>query len=91
MERQVYLYAFEELHHVVDCKYLREGRISIRSMNELAEYMFDGKPNIKRIYAVNNRIGLKEDFLDTITRPHFTKDIEFEDTISREGICTWKR
>ena len=91
MERRVYLYGFEELHHVVDCKYLREGRVSIGSLNKLAEYMFESKPNIKRIYAVDNRIGLKQDFMDTIIQPHFTKDIEFEDMISREGICAWKR
>lgn len=91
MEKRIYLYAFNELHNVVDCKYLREGRVSVWSMNQLAEYMFDGKPDIKRIYAVDNRPGLKSDFLDTVIRPHFTKDIEFEDMISREGICAWSR
>lgn len=91
MEKRVYLYAFNESHHVVDAKYLREGRISIWSMNRLAEYMLDGKPDIRCIYAVDNRAGLKEDFLDTIIRPHFTKDIEFEDMISREGTRVWKR
>lgn len=91
MEKRIYLYAFNELHRVVDCKYLCEGRISIRSMNYLAEYMLNGKPDIKRIYVVDNRFGLREDFLDTVVHPHFTKDVEFEDMISREGICAWKR
>lgn len=91
MEKRLYLYGFEELHHVVDCKYLREGRISVNSINNLVERMFYENPNIKRIYAVDNRIGLREDFLDTITKPHFAKDIEFEDMISKEGFLAWKR
>lgn len=91
MDKRVFLYGFNELHHVVSCKYIREGRVTVTTMNQFAECMFDERPDIRRIYAVDNRIGLKQDFLDTIIRPHFTKDIEFEDMISREGICAWKR
>lgn len=90
-DKRVFLYGFNELHHVVNCKYLNEGRVSIWTMNQLAACMFDERPDIRRIYAVDNRLGLKQDFLDTIIRPHFTKDIEFEDMISREGILAWKR
>lgn len=91
MSKRVYLYGFNELHHVVCCDFLAGEETSIHGMDWLANYMFESRPDAINIYAVNNRPGLKDDFLEAIVRPHFTKDIEFEDLISREGIRSWKR
>ena len=91
MSKRVYLYGFTELHHVVMCDYLTESRATTQGMDYLAIYMLESRPDISNIYAVNNRPGLKDDFLDAIIRPHFTKDIEFEDLIQREKIRCWKR
>lgn len=90
MNKRIFLYGFDELHHVVSCKYIREGRTTIQALKWMAAYMVEDRPNIKRIYAVDNRLGLKQDYLDVIIRPHFTKDIEFEDLMSREGILVFE-
>lgn len=89
MNKQIFLYGFDELHHVVSCKYIIEGRITIRTLKRIAECMVEDRPDIKRIYAVDNRIGLKQDYMDVIIRPHFTKNIEFEDLMSYEGILVF--
>lgn len=91
MSKRIYFYGFNELHHVTCCDYLVGERISTQRMDCMATYMFESQPDAINIYAVNNRPGLKDDFLEAIVRPHFTKDIEFEDLIRREGIRSWKR
>ena len=39
MTRRVYIYAFDELHKIVDVKFLQEDGISIRNMMWIAEQM----------------------------------------------------
>lgn len=85
MCRRVYIYAFDELHRIVDTKFLQEDAISIRNMMWIAEQM-ELDPDVRAIYAIDNRWGLRRDFLESIKTLDFAKHIEFEDLVSREGI-----
>lgn len=85
MRRRVYIYAFNELHRIVDTKFLQEDAISIRNMMWIAEQM-ELDPDVRAIYAIDNRWGLRRDFTESIKTIDFAKHIEFEDLVSREGI-----
>ena len=43
------------------------------------------------VCAVDNRPGLRSDFLESIKSNDFTKHVEFEDLCSREGFIVMKR
>lgn len=38
------------------------------------------------IYAVDNRRGLHQEYLESVKTKDFTKHVEFADIINREGI-----
>lgn len=85
MTRRVYIYAFDELHKIVDVKFLQEDGISIRNMMWIAEQMLLNT-DARKIYAIDNRWGLRRDFMDAYKSMDFARHIEFEDLVSREGI-----
>lgn len=85
MRRRVYIYAFNELHRIVDTKFLQDDAISIRNMMWIAEQM-ELDLDVRAIYAIDNRWGLRRDFTESIKTLDFAKHIEFEDLVSREGI-----
>lgn len=87
MTRRVYLYAFDGLCNIVDCKYLEDETISVRNMKRLADWMTNnGALSDLRVYAVDNRPGLYPEFRESIKRNDFTAMLEFADTVCDEGI-----
>lgn len=85
MVRRVYIYAFDEMHKIVDVKFLQEDGIAIRNLMWIAEQM-SVDTDAQVIYAVDNRWGLRRDFMDAYKSTDFARHIEFEDLVSREGI-----
>lgn len=86
MARRVYLYGFSNLLKCVDHKFLQEEAISVKDMIRVAKWMKDVNPECTVVWAVDNRPGLYKEFLEAVKTKDFTKQIEFADTISREGI-----
>ena len=86
MAKRVYLYAFNNVLKVVDTKFLEGDAISVRDMLRLADWMRVNYPEPVVIYAVDNRPGLRKEFMESVKSWDFTKNIEFADTVSREGI-----
>lgn len=86
MAKRVYLYAFNNVLKVVDTKFLEGDAISVRDMLRLANWMRVNYPEKIVIYAVDNRPGLRKEFMESIRSTNFTKNVEFADTVSREGI-----
>lgn len=86
MTKRVYLYAFDSLFKIVDCKFLEGDAISVRNMLRLADWMTDKIPVTLKVYAVDNRSGLCRDFQESINGRDFTKQLEFADMVSHEGI-----
>lgn len=86
MSKRVFLYGFDNLHRVVNYKFITEENFSIREINRVAEYMRYQRDDIVHIYCVDDRPGLKRYFNEVVKNRHFTKDFEFEDMISRDGI-----
>ncbi len=86
MTKRVYLYAFNNVLRIVDCKFLEGDAISVRNILRLARWMKEVNPEHVTIYAVDNRPGLYKEFRDSIRSSDFTVQIEFADTVSREGL-----
>lgn len=91
LKRQVYLYAFDALHRVVDHVYLEEASITIQNIRMVASRMLDMSNDIRSVYAIDNRIGLGREFRQTVTSKDFAKHLEFEDTVNYEGMLVVKR
>lgn len=89
--RQVYLYAFDKLHRVVDHTYLEEAAITIQNIRTVASNMLDMDNSIQAVYAIDNRRGLGREFHQTVTSHDFTKHLEFEDTVDYDGMLILKR
>ena len=87
MTRRVYLYAFDELYNIVDCRFLEGEAITVRNMKRLANWMTDGVTSLKvQVYAVDNRPGLYREFRESVKRNDFTVMFTFADTVRDEGI-----
>ena len=82
----VYLYAFNEVYRVVIKRFLQGDDITIRNMIRVARLMKDQCPDITVIYAVDSRKGLRDEFMESVKSFDFTKQVEFADTVRREGI-----
>ncbi len=86
MERRVYLYGFGDLLKCVDHKFLKGDAITVRNLSRVAKQMREMNPECKIVWAVDNRPGLYREFLEAVKTKDFTKQVEFADTVSREGI-----
>lgn len=86
MKKRVYLYAFDFLCRIVDCKFLEGEAVTVANMRRLADWMAESYPGPVAIYAVDNRPGLYKEFREAIDLRDFTKHVLFADAISDEGI-----
>lgn len=86
MKRQIWIYAFDAVFRVVKAYYLEGESITIRNMRATADWMRTTIPLNVTVYAVDNRRGLCKEFNEAMKSCDFTKQIEFADMISKEGI-----
>ena len=86
MTKRVYLYAFNNVLEDVDMKFLKDDAISVLNIRRLANWMRGDYPEPVVIYAVDNRRGLHQEYLESVKTKDFTKHVEFADIINREGI-----
>lgn len=89
--RQVYLYAFNKLCKIEGFVYLRGEDITIQNIRMQAQWMLDHLGSTCEVCAVDNRPGLKSDFLESFKSGDFTKHVEFEDLCCREGFIVMRR
>lgn len=86
MTKRVYLYAFNDVLEIVDTKFLEDDAISVLNIRRLANWMRGHLSRTVVIYAVDNRRGLHQEYLESVKTKDFTKHVEFADIINREGI-----
>lgn len=86
MTKRVYLYAFNSLCGIANYKFLEGDAITVTNMQRLADWMVEQAPFPIRVYAVDNRPGLYQDFRDATDLRFFDKRLMFADMVSREGI-----
>lgn len=85
-KRKVFMYAFNELHGLEMYRFLEGNDITIQNMKRIAQWMMDARHGIRRIYAMDNRYGLYDEYWKAVNTPDFVTHFEFEETVSHEGI-----
>lgn len=90
-KKRVYLYAFDDLHRVVDHVWLEDTANVAKDLRNVVSGMLRMSDEIKSVYAVNNREGLAREFYQAVTTKDFTKHYEFEDTVNQEKILAIHR
>ena len=91
MTRRVYIYAFDGLHKMVDCKFLEGDAITFDGIVYVRDRMIWKNDVIRAVYAIDNRTGLYRDYREAVKTQDFVKQFEFEDMVNREGICIMRK
>lgn len=87
--KQIILYGITGIEHryqVVKYFCVFEEDFSIWFVRRKAEQMKEDYPVIKHVYAVDNRPGLRRDFLEMLRQPTIEGCIAFKDFLEREGV-----
>lgn len=69
------------------CMY--EENLTISNLKRCAAYMVMQNPGIEHIYAVDNRYGLKREYIQSYKINSIESCAIFKDTLEREGILVY--
>ena len=86
---QVVLYGIlkaEDSYRVARYFVLKGEYITITNIINFAIMMKGRYPSIEHVYAVDNRYGLKDDFMKAFKHPSIENNIVFKDICEREGL-----
>lgn len=87
--KQVILYGIagaDKHYKVLRYFIIEEEFISISNMQYCAFIMQDKCPEVKAVYAVDNRHGLRRDYIEATTKDSVESCVEFKDILERDGI-----
>lgn len=89
--RQIILYGIggPEVQYVAIRYWIIHSQdLSVRELKECAMRMRIEYPSIKRVFAVDNRRGLRKDYIESVKDRHNSMEsrLAFLDMIEREGI-----
>ena len=65
---------------------IEEGNATIWYLRHAANVMRMQNPTIERVYAVDNRPGLRREYMESIKRNSIESCAIFKDTLEREGL-----
>lgn len=88
MERQVILYGLagaEQQYIAVRYKVLSGDQITIGNIKHCAAMMRIEYPTIESVYAVDNRYGLRRDYMDSIIKHSIESCAVFKGMLEYEG------
>lgn len=89
MERQILLYGLggaDKQYGVLRWYCIYDQDISITNIIYQARKMKWNNPSIEKVYAVDNRHGLKREYQESIKAHTIASQYEFKDLLEREGI-----
>lgn len=87
--RQVILYGLtgaDKQYKAVRYYVISEEFITVCNILHCAFTMMDKYPTVKSVYAIDNRCGLRKDYIESITKDTVESCAEFKDILEREGI-----
>mgnify|MGYP004567709075 CR=1 FL=1 len=87
--KQVVLYGVagaDKCYKVIRYFVIEDELISIAAIKHCAFVMKDRHPEVKQVYAIDNRYGLRRDYMESIKKDSVESCIEFMDILEREGI-----
>lgn len=89
---QIILYGLsgaETQYRVLKYWCLYEETLSIENIKRRAGFMVLQNPGIEHVYAVDNRYGLKREYIESYKKNTIESCAIFKDTLEREGILVW--
>ena len=63
-----------------------EEYVSIRSIQQEASLLRMKNPSVERVYAIDNRYGLRRDYRESMKQNSIESHYIFKDILEREGI-----
>ena len=89
MSNQIILYGITDAKNLYRsggyyCVYDKD--MTIENIIFQAEMLRQKNPDIKHVYAIDNRHGLKRQFLQYLKKDSMEGWIEFKDTLERDGL-----
>ncbi len=87
--RQIILYGISgpsKAYSVLNWYCIYEEDISIRSIQDEARRLVMRNPSVARVYAIDNRRGLKRDFCESMKQNSIESHYIFKDILEREGM-----
>ena len=88
-KRQIILYGLggADINYVCISYYcIFEEDISILTVKHHAEIMKDYNPTVEAVYAIDNRPGLKRDYINSVKKHDISTCAEFKDLLERYGL-----
>lgn len=89
---QVILYGLsgaETQYRVLKYYCMYEENLSISNLKRCAALMVMQNPGIEHIYAVDNRYGLKREYIQSYKTNSIESCAIFKDTLEREGLLVY--
>lgn len=87
--KQVILYGIagaDKHYKVLRYFVIEEEFISICNIKHCAFTMQDKYPEVKQVFAIDNRYGLRRDYIEAIKKDSLESCVEFKDILEREGL-----
>lgn len=87
--KQVILYGIagaDKHYKVLRYFVIEDAFISVVNIKHCAFTMQDKYPEVKQVYAVDNRYGLRHDYIEAIKKDSVESCVEFKDILEREGL-----
>lgn len=63
-----------------------DGNAIVRRMQHIVNLMMSENPSIEEVYAVDNRYGLRQEYMDSLSQHTIESCAVFKDTLEREGL-----
>lgn len=86
MRNTVFLYGFTDTHDIHGCYFICCEELSIQRIKSMAKLIIREYPDVKRVYAIDNRRGLRREFLEAVQSKVFVDRFVFEDVCATEGM-----
>lgn len=90
MNNSVILYGIggpQDNYKVVKYRHLIPEEACVREIRYIARKMKVDYPNITRVFVMDNRHGLRRDYMDAVRSNCMEGWVLFQDICEREGLC----
>lgn len=87
--KTIYLYGIagaDQSYRVVRYECIEEDSICINTIVYCADLLKIRNPNIEHVYAMDNRHGLRRDYVDAFKKNSVESWAVFKDILEREGL-----
>jgi len=86
---QIILYGVsgaEKAYAVLNYFCIYEEFVSVKTMQDEARRLRIRNPSVERVYAIDNRYGLRQEYRDSMKQNSIESHYIFKDTLEREGL-----